>query len=385
MGRLKKPLHSFLASKPLYYEDIDYEYFPDLWGRIKNNFDVTAKIIHIIGTNGKGSTSATLHNCLLNNNISVGSYNSPELLSFIDMYTLNGKTIVKSTLEVAHNFLQKIIPHKDIKKISRFEYTTLLAFKIFQHCEFIILEAGLGGEYDATNVLEKKLSVVTPIGIDHTKFLGNSIEEITNTKLRSVRNKVVSGKQEYLVAEEIINKYKKIYNSTESFLTDADISCIQRFGLKNKMPDFMIDNIMLGVLAYKNLGFKFKDNNLKNLSFKGRFQKVKNNVILDVGHNPLSAKKIFDNIPNNTILIYNSYIDKNYSEIIQILCPKLKEIILMEVSDKRACETKYLLKELEGHPVNISIMRSDFSLINNENYLIFGSFSVVKEFIIRFL
>jgi len=385
LGGLIKPLESFLESKPLYYEDIDYEYFPDLWARIKNNFDISAKIVHIIGTNGKGSTSTTLHKCLSNNNISVGSYNSPELFSYRDMYTINGAILNKSDLQMAHEFLQKIIPYKDMQKISRFEYTTLLAFKVFQNCEFMILEAGLGGEYDATNVLKKELSIVTPIDIDHIKFLGNTVEDITKTKLRSIKNKLVSAKQVHAITEEIVGNYKKKYNKIEASLTDEDIFCIKQFGLTNKIPKFIRRNIELGVLAFKNLGFKFNKNILEGLSFEGRFQKVRNNIILDVGHNPMAARKIFENISNNTILIYNSYTDKDYLEVIEILSPKLKKIILIDVPDKRVCKTKFLLEKFKSSPVSVSTMHKKFCISNNENYLVFGSFSVVKEFTIRFL
>lgn len=385
MGRLIKPLKDFLDSKPLYYDDIDYEYFPDLWSRIKNNFNISAKVVHVIGTNGKGSTSATLHKCLSNSNITVGSYNSPELFSYRDMYTINGAILNKLDLKIAHEFLQKIIQYKDMQKISRFEYTTLLAFKVFQNCEFMILEAGLGGEYDATNVLKKELSIITPIDIDHVKFLGNTVEDIAKTKLRSVKNKLVSAKQMHTVAEEIVGDYKKKYNKVETILTEKETSCIKQFGLTTKAPKFIRNNVELGVLAFKNLGFKFNKNTLKGLTFEGRFQQVRNNIILDVGHNPMAARKIFENISNNTTLIYNSYTDKDYLEVIEILLPKLKKIILIDVLDRRVCKTKFLLKKLKSSPVNVSTMRNDFRILSDENYLVFGSFSVVKEFTIRFL
>lgn len=389
MGRIIKPLHIFLEDKPLYYEDIDYEYFPDLWSRIKNNFNITAKIIHIIGTNGKGSTSATLHNCLLNNNISVGSYNSPELFSFIDMYTINGKTVDKSILQEAHNFIQKIIPNEDIKKISRFEYTTLLAFKIFQNCEFMILEAGLGGEYDATNVLKKHLSIVTPIGIDHINFLGETIQEITQTKLRSVKNKLVSSAQPYPDAEKIIAKYREKYNKKSPALTKKELLFIQQFEVKNQIPDFLVDNMKLAATAFKNLGFHINSNSLKNLgeniNFQARFQRIKKNIILDVGHNPLSAERILPHIPDNTTLIYNSSADKDYFKIIQILAKKIKKIVLIDVEDKRICKASNLVKKLKDLPVEVSIMPDDFKISAREKYLVFGSFSVIKEFKIRFL
>ena len=74
--------------------------------------------------------------------------------------------------------------------LSYFEYTTLLAFVVFENCDLMVLEAGLGGEFDATNVCDKELSIITPIGIDHQAFLGDTIEEIAATKIRSIQKQV---------------------------------------------------------------------------------------------------------------------------------------------------------------------------------------------------
>jgi dihydrofolate synthase/folylpolyglutamate synthase len=378
-------LAEFLEIKPLYYDEIDYEYFPDLWDRIKENFKITAKVIHVVGTNGKGSTSKTIHKCLSESNVSVGSYNSPELFSYVDMYTVNNKTINKKELEQAHQFLQEIIPEKDMQKISRFEYTTLIAIKVFQDCDFMILEAGLGGEFDATNVLQKELSVITPIDMDHVQFLGNTVEKITNTKLRSVKNKLVSAKQIHEVAEDIISGYKSRYNKEQVSLTEDESVIVNEFGLKNDIPKFLINNVKLGVIAFKNLGFEFQERLLDNLLFEGRFQKVRDNIILDVGHNPMAARKIVESIANDTTLIYNSFPDKDYLEIIKILSPKLKEVILIDVPDERVSKASIVQEKIKSTKLKVGIMDANFEIMQGENYLVFGSFSVVKEFTIRYL
>lgn len=378
-------LAEFLEIKPLYYDEIDYEYFPDLWDRIKENFKITAKVIHVVGTNGKGSTSKTIHKCLSESNVSVGSYNSPELFSYVDMYTVNNKTINKKELEQAHQFLQEIIPEKDMQKISRFEYTTLIAIKVFQDCDFMILEAGLGGEFDATNVLQKELSVITPIDMDHVQFLGNTVEKITNTKLRSVKNKLVSAKQIHEVAEDIISGYKSRYNKEQVGLTEDESVIMNEFGLKNDIPKFLINNVKLGVIAFKNLGFEFQERLLDNLLFEGRFQKVRDNIILDVGHNPMAARKIVESIANDTTLIYNSFPDKDYLEIIKILSPKLKEVILIDVPDERVSKASIVQEKIKSTKLKVGIMDANFEIMQGESYLVFGSFSVVKEFTIRYL
>ena len=382
-------LEQYLNTKPLYYDDIDYAYFPDLWSRIKCNFNITAKIIHIILTNGKGTTNKTISYYLFNCKYHVGSYSSPELFRYDDMYTLNNLSIEENVFEFAHNFLQKIIPYEDKKKISRFEYTTLIAIKIFQSCDYMILEAGLGGEYDATNVLKKDLSVVTTIGIDHIEFLGDNIESIVLTKLNSINNKMVIGKQVYddvyKISKELLKSKKVDLNIFTDVLLKKEIKSIDEFCNICNYPEFIINNIKLGLSAIKLLKINIDIKMLNNISFPGRFEHIKHNIIIDVGHNSLAASSIVNNINNNTILIYNSYHNKDYIDIISIFLKKIKKILLIDVEDERVCNVDYLYGKLKRLPVDISIIDDNYVLDNNNNYLVFGSFSVIKEFYRRFL
>ena len=133
----------------------------------------------------------------------VGHFSSPHILKFNERIWLNGSDSSDEVLDVAHQKLFTILGSEMSESLSYFEYTTLLAFVVFEKCDLMVLEAGLGGEFDATNVCDKALSVITPIGIDHQAFLGESIEEIAGTKIRSIQNQVLLAPQVYDEVREV--------------------------------------------------------------------------------------------------------------------------------------------------------------------------------------
>lgn len=382
-------LDKFLSIKPLYYEDIDYAFFPKLWKRIKNKIAINAKVIHIVGTNGKGTTGKAISFCLSSINKKVGHYSSPELFSYNDMYTQNDKIIKKETLQKAHTLVYSLLNDEEIKKISRFEYTTLLSFEIFKDMDYIVLEAGLGGEFDATNVLNKVLSVVTPISLDHCAFLGDSIESIANTKIQSINKNLLLGQQQYKevesIASRIVSQREGTLNLVNDVFSKENCTKIKLFLNTLSFPLFLQSNLFLAIACMKLLNYEINLNILKSLNFKYRFESVLKNLIVDVGHNEAAALEIKNNIKDNTILVFNSYCDKNYKETIKILKPKLKQIILLEVDDTRACDINKLAVELEFTNIKIVLVSKDnmLSIQDDENYLVFGSFSLVKELSFR--
>ncbi|WP_236617361.1 Mur ligase family protein [Lebetimonas sp. JS032] len=191
---MSSKLNKFLEKKPLFYKEIDLKRMPKAFNLIKNNINLKP-VIHIIGTNGKGSTGRFLAHTLLKKGYSVGHYTSPHILKFNERIWINGKDIDDEDLEIAHSRLQKLLPEKVSESLSYFEYTTLLAAIAFEGLDFVIMEAGLGGEFDATAVFDKKITLITPIDYDHQNFLGNSIKEIATTKLNAIEKEAIIGKQ----------------------------------------------------------------------------------------------------------------------------------------------------------------------------------------------
>ncbi|MEJ2372600.1 MAG: bifunctional folylpolyglutamate synthase/dihydrofolate synthase, partial [Sulfurimonas sp.] len=168
-------MQEFLESKPLYYTEIDYTRMPRAYSSIKEKFKLP-KIIHIVGTNGNGTTGRFLATALIRRGYKTLHYTSPHILEFNERIWINGTNISDQKLEQLHENLQELLPQEFIDGLSYFEYTTFLAVLAASECDYLILEAGLGGEHDATAVFENILTLVTPIDKDHEAFLGNTIE-----------------------------------------------------------------------------------------------------------------------------------------------------------------------------------------------------------------
>lgn len=367
-------LKNFLNSKPLFYKKIDLKRMPNAYNLIKDKIKINP-VIHIVGTNGKGSTGRFLAHTLYKRGFSVGHYTSPHILKFNERIWINGKDISDEKLETLHQKLQTLLPKKIINELSYFEYTTFLAVLAFEGLDFVILEAGLGGEFDATNVFDKKISLITTIGLDHQAFLGNSIEEIAITKLNSITKEAIIGKQNFDI-EKIIKKLnKKTYNYLDFFTKDEIKELKKEFPFAN----FLFDNYLLAMSFLKKENIKFSIDDIKDLTLTGRMQEIKKDIFIDVGHNPLAAKAIIKELPTKVNLVYNTYKDKNYKEILNILKPKINKLYLIEVNNERIED----IKKIKEVAKQLGIEVEEFKEIKKP-MLVFGSFSVVEEFLRRF-
>lgn len=375
-------LEIYLNNKPIYYDEIDYTRFPRIYEKIKHKFSLP-KIIHIIGTNGKGTTGRFLASSLNSLGFSTGHYTSPHILTFNERIWLNGKNVQMSILEEAHDKLQTILEQKDAESLSYFEYTTLLSQVVFNKCDYIILEAGLGGEYDATAVFPKILTLVTPIDIDHEAFLGNTIEEIATTKLNAIQKNVIIANQKYTevlqVAKKLINKKEINLKTVDNLLNLIDKEKIKNISEKLALADYLKDNLSLSISALKFLNLDYREEDFNHSKLFGRLTQFKSNIIIDVGHNILAAHSVFKALNSKRfVLIYNSYKDKNYKEILHILKPMIDKVEIIDIDDKRI-ESK---EKLQNAISNVNLKYQDFKECNiDENYLVFGSFRVVEEFL----
>ncbi len=375
----------FLENKPLFYDEIDYQRMPLIWQKIKSNFKI-GKIIHIVGTNAKGSTGRFIAWYLYKLGLKVGHYSSPHILNFNERIWYNGKDIDDLSLQKAHKYLSDILEIDDLKSLSYFEYTTLMAVHILQDCDYIVLEAGLGGEFDATQVFEKYLSVITPIGYDHQEFLGNNIEDIALTKLRSIQKKAIISKQPYDEVSQIIERLSKSKDLEiqfyENLINNEDINSVESFALRKNIPDFLKDNLLLSVSVLKYLDFNVDINYFDDLILFGRCQKVSKNITIDVGHNVLAAKALRKSFEESKIiLIYNSYKDKDYKEILNILKPVIERVEILPVNSKRIENISIIKQSIKDIKLKVKIFEK---IDSKKQYLVFGSFLVVEEFLRKF-
>jgi dihydrofolate synthase/folylpolyglutamate synthase len=371
-------LKDFLQSKPLYYESIDYKRMPKVYARIKSNFN-NPTIIHIIGTNGKGTTGRFLASALYSLGYGIGHYTSPHILNFNERIWLNGSDVSDNLLNAAHEELLIILTQEEADTLSYFEYTTFLAMLLYKDTEYVILEAGLGGEYDATAVFENSLTLVTPIAKDHEAFLGSTIKAIATTKLKAVQKIAILSKQSNQevceVAEKLGIKYKKV----SSFLDKEDKKKITEISQELSLALYLQNNLSLAIAALKYFKIDYSIDNFRKSKLFGRLTPLNNNILIDVGHNVLAAEAILETLKGTKLtLIYNSYKDKAYKEILTVLKPIISHVEIINISDKRI-EKKQIMQETLK---KLDIVYNSFESIDkNKKYLVFGSFSVVEEFL----
>ncbi|HRE40726.1 MAG TPA: folylpolyglutamate synthase/dihydrofolate synthase family protein [Ignavibacteria bacterium] len=372
-------------------------------GNPQKNF----KSIHIAGTNGKGSVSSYLNSILIESGYKTALYTSPHILDFRERISVNGNLITKNFIITFTENIKSVI-----KKInpSFFEVTTAMAFEYFsvKKADVAVIETGLGGRLDSTNVLNPLVSVITAIGIDHTSFLGNSIEKITFEKAGIIKKKsfCVTGKLpkiSYKIIEEKCEKLKTHYINSdkeklfEKFVTDVKIS-----------PDYQKINLntVMSVITVLNFYYRFNikksdiKSGIKNVSvnshFHGRFEKIHSNpiVITDVSHNPQALSNLKSNLKNykhnKLIVIFGLMADKDINKCAKEI-EKLnsEKIILTKAEIKRSLgsdelkeyfknKKKLILSENLSEALKIAksiITKKDLLLVT-------GSFYVVSDFLL---
>lgn len=375
-------LNIFLDAKPLFYDEIDYDRFPRIYKKIKQNFK-TPKIVHIVGTNGKGTTGRFLATAIHNLGYSVGHYTSPHISKFNERIWINGADVSDEDLDLNHEILSKLIDSDDLEALSYFEYTTLLGMWMFSDCEYVILEAGLGGEFDATAVFNKSLTLVTPIDIDHEAFLGSTIASIASTKLNAIQNNAIIATQKHddvydVVKEKVKEKSINIKNIQE-YLDDEDEKKISEISKELKLASYLENNLSLSISALKFFNLSYNVNTFNNSRLFGRLTRFRDNIIIDVGHNVLAAQSIVESLRKNKyILIYNSYKDKDYKQILSILKPIIDCVEIIDIDGQRAASLESLHETL----IDLKIEYKKYNKINkNSKYLVFGSFSVAESFL----
>ncbi|HUH75619.1 MAG TPA: folylpolyglutamate synthase/dihydrofolate synthase family protein [Chitinophagales bacterium] len=306
------------------------------------------RCIHIAGTNGKGSVSNMLASILQEAGYKTGLYTSPHLKDFRERIRINGEMIPEE--KVIH-YYQELIEKSDEIKASFFEMTVVMAFAYFrdQNVDIAIIETGLGGRLDSTNVLDSDLSIITNIGYDHQQFLGNTLTEIASEKAGIIKSEkpVIIGQYQKETAEVFIKKALElsspIYFSSDS-IYNIEIIDNQHFIINNNkvlcplLANYQIENIQTVLTAlevyqsyYKDLKISEKhifdglENIQQNTGIQGRWQILQQNpkVIADVGHNIDGIKVILHQLSQEKFrhlrIVYGSVKDKDVNSILKLL------------------------------------------------------------------
>ena len=322
--------------------------FNDYLGRPNKKF----KSIHVGGTNGKGSVSHMLASVLQTAGYKVGLYTSPHLKDFRERIKINGKKIsqnkVVEFIEKNKEFITKIKP-------SFFEMTVFMAFDYFakQKIDIAVIEVGMGGRLDSTNIINPLISVITNIGFDHTQFLGNTLQKIAIEKAGIIKKNtpVVIGKKQNETIE-IFNKKanelksdiyfsEDMYNIDYSLFTTDDLQNIfitdlqtrqQKNYLIDLLGDYQKQNLITALSTIRVLNLKINNNHInnglknvvKNTGLLGRWQIIGNNpeIVCDTAHNFDGINFIVNQLKNTPYkklhLVLGFVNDKNFSDLLNL-------------------------------------------------------------------
>lgn len=378
-------VNEFLAQKSTNYDKIDRFVMFRMYEKYKVNF-LIKPIIHIIGTNGKGSTGRFLTQLLEGLGFKVGHYTSPHIFEFRERFYKNGSIVSENDLEFTHENLLNIFK-EDLNKLSYFEYATFLAVELFKDCDYVIFEAGVGGEYDATSIFDKKLSIFTKVGFDHTQILGDTLEKIARTKFKVMAQQaLISSKQDERVlqmAQKIaFLKNAKLYFSWQP--KGESLEQLDDYVQKYNLPEFLRHNLILALNALEILLSKEKLSQallkLGKLNLKGRCEQVAPHLYVDVGHNVMAANALCEKfMGEKLVLVYNSYLDKDIFEILKALKPIIDTIkIYKYTSLERRLADDEIYKVVNA----LNLRCEEFvSLDKDKKTLVFGSFALVESFL----
>ena len=320
---------------PSYQTDGQKAYKPGLENITKlcdlfGNPQQKLKMIHIGGTNGKGSTSNMLASVLQEAGYKIGLYNSPHLIDFTERIKINGQNCDK---EFVYHFIQKLRNLPEEITPSFFEFTTIMAFEYFyqKKVDYAIIEVGLGGRLDSTNIITPIVSAITNVALDHQDLLGNTIEEISREKAGIIKPHIpiISGAEDLVVKDIIKAKAEEL--NTE-FIDATIIETDLKSDLKGNYQEKNIKVVLALIIELKNLGLNISNQNIQdgflnvhqNTNFIGRWFEFSKDplIICDTAHNQAGLKLVFDqldSIPKHKHIILGFVAEKNINEVLQIL------------------------------------------------------------------
>ena len=340
---------------PVYQIDGIFKYKVDLKPILKTceylkNPQNTFKSIHVAGTNGKGSSSHMLSSILQESGLKVGLYTSPHLLDFRERIKLNGKFIEK---DFVSDFVTKNIKFFENNKISFFEMTLAMAFDYFakSNVDIAVIETGLGGRLDSTNILDPLVSLITNIGLDHKEFLGNNLKDIAKEKAGIIKKGVP-----VVISEFQKETFPVFETKAQKIGTDIYLAENANKFETDLLGDFQNKNIngvvkVISLLEQLNISYQNIEKGLlnikRNTGLIGRFQILNDSpkVICDVGHNLEAFQEIIANLNslrfNNLKLVLGFVKGKDFEKIIDIL-PKNAQYFFCKPDIKRGLSLESL-------------------------------------------
>jgi dihydrofolate synthase/folylpolyglutamate synthase len=345
--------------------------------------------ITVAGTNGKGSTIAFIESIYQKSTFKIAKFTSPHILNYNERFTINSSQATDDQICTAFEQIELV---RGDTSLTYFEFSTLAALLIFakQKVDIAILEVGLGGRLDSTNVVNTDIAVITNIAIDHVDYLGDTRELIGHEKSGIMRTNTPC------ICGDV--------NPPDSLIRYADtISAWLEFvqhpytGLISLKGEHQRQNAALAVLCIEKLNKKFKvdkqliQQGLAGAHLDGRFQ-IKNinnkQFIFDVAHNEAAVKALTKELSKDkqpTLAIFSALKDKNISSMIKVISPLISQWLLVPLAAHRAADMSFLvdqfsLKEsIRSCQGMSSAIEQALQQRSNRRIIVFGSFHVVAD------
>lgn len=377
-------------------------------------------IIHIAGTNGKGSVGAFLESALILAGKKVGRYTSPAVFEELEEWRINKENISKEeyALYVEHiksacdNMVSKGMAHPTV-----FEVETALAFIYFyeKKCDYVLLETGMGGETDATNLIKKPVcSVITSVSMDHMQFLGNTLEEIAAVKAGIIKKgcpvATIRQKEEVLQiiragaemkGAELLVADSSVCERIEPLSTDMtsiSYTCPKLGEIQlNMSGEYQLENSYLAITVLKEvltIQDEFIKEGLRKAVWPGRFETISEapRFIIDGAHNEDAAEKLSQTLrkyfTNREITyIIGVLADKEHEKMLRIMLPLAQRVFTVTPHNPRALDSVSLAKEAEKYhnhvtacdTIELAVNKAAECTGRNGIILAFGSLSYLKE------
>ena len=403
-SKYKEAVEWLFIQAPNYQIDGQKAYKPGLQNITKlceffGNPQDKIKTVHIGGTNGKGSTSNMLASVLQDAGYKVGLYNSPHLVDFTERIKING---INADKEFVYDFIQKLknLPNDILP--SFFEFTTIMAFEYFyqKKVDFAIIEVGLGGRLDSTNIIKPLVSAITNVALDHMNILGDTVEKIAVEKAGIIKENtpVINGDENESVKGIIRLKAEE---TNSDFVDATEIKTNLQSDLQGNYQHKNIKVVIALVEILRKKGLHISDENLerglmnvqKNTNFIGRWYQFSGHplTICDTGHNQAGLEQVFaqlNSIDKFKHIILGFVNDKKIDEVLSLL-PKNSTFYFVKPSINRGRHPKDYEDLLKKSGIEYKIfdnVQSGYlsalqSVKNNEMIFIGGSNFVVGDFL----
>ncbi len=360
------------------------------------NPHLKARALHITGTNGKGSTSAMLAAVLTAAGYTTGLYTSPHLVTMRERFAIDGQMITEAELAEITTRLRPEIEAVNERgaygKLTVFEILTALCFAYFaqKRCQFQVMEVGMGGRFDATNVIQPEVCCLTSISLDHTEVLGDTLVKIASEKAGIIKSgcTVISHPQ----AEEVDKVIRDVCREKGAHLVrvgkEVTVKGLghdlehQELEVKGQRDSYKISIPLLGQYQLENTaaavaGIEIlierginisRDNLVKGLAsvdFPGRMQIIHRRpfVVVDGGHNPGAARRLKEAIweyfkPAKSTLVIGISSDKDIAGIVDELSPVFNQVITTRANNPRSSPPEVLAEEFSRHGKDASVTES---------------------------